>query len=476
MSEEDFSRNHDALILHEQAHIRHHHTLDLFLMNLMLTLQWFNPLAWKMRKEMTMVHEFEADEDVLNDGIPTADYLQLLISKATGKGKFAFANTLSEKRMLKQRILMLAQQRTSKWAKLKTLFLLPVIAASLSMSAHVVKDYIYEQDLTTQTSPTEKQENSENQQSGDTKGNTMNLPSDNILDNHTPDNDSVEYMVNGIKVDKPTVDNVNPEKVKQVTIIKSPTSENSNGNDKPLKRTVYVDLNDTIIKKVDDNTYILFDSQEDYDEFRKQGNDISLDIERARSEAEAAQQEARKKADEARNNVNEARAKRHREAQRMHENAEKMREGALIEADKARKYKEEANAYKNQLQSQIIQEREAIEQKAKEARIAAEIAKRKAQAEAMETRKRRISERERLKRKATEERNNSQRNIKQDEPLLQSYYHQIPDSNTIGLTVEGDGTITNIIAYKTDTTDNNSTLMLICKKEGQNVVVTYKRI
>ena len=470
MSEADFSRNHDALILHEQAHIRHHHTLDLFLMNLMLTLQWFNPLAWKMRKEMTIVHEFEADEDVLNDGIPSADYLRLLICKATGKGKFAFANTLSERRMLKKRIEMLARRRTPKRARMKTLFLLPVIAVSLGLSARVVKDYAYEQDITQQAGPTEKQENSGNQQSDNisgTKDKSMDYPSDSKPESNSSDNDSVEYMVNGIQVEKPSADNIQPDNSKQVTIIKSPTSDNDNSTDKPLKRRVYVDLNDTIIKKVDDNTYIMFDSQEDYDEFRQQSDDISIEVERARSEAEAAQQEARKKADEARSNVNEARAKRHRDAERVQEHAEKMREGVLIEADKARKYKDQAH----QLKTQMKKDREAIEQQAKEARIAAETAKRKAQVEAMEARKKAITERERARRM----KDIKEKSQKQYDSTLHSFNHQNPDS-TFMLTVEGDGTITNITAYQTDSTDKNGTLILICKKEGQDLVVRYRRI
>lgn len=461
MSEADFERNHDALIMHEQAHIRHHHTIDLFLMNLLLTLQWFNPVAWKLRKELTMVHEYEADEDVLNAGINSTDYIQLLISKATGRGRFSLANTLSEKRMLRQRVEMLARRRTTKWAKLKTLSLLPVIALSLGMSAKVVKDYTYMEQPTALQSQNGQEKNKRTQQKD-----RQTAPAGKAGE-HTADDDSVEYKVNGIQVAKPDVDNINPDKIKQVTIIKSPTSDNDNSTDKPLKHRVYVDINDTIIKKVDDNTYIMFDSQEDYDEFRQQSDDISIEVERARSEAEAAQQEARKKADEARSNVNEARAKRHRDAERVQEHAEKMREGALIEADKARKYKDQAH----QLKTQMKKDREAIEQQAKEARIAAETAKRKAQVEAMEARKNAITERERARRM----KDIKEKSQKQYDSTLHSFNHQNPDS-TFMLTVEGDGTITNITAYQTDTTSNETNLMLICKKEGQDLIVIYKRI
>ena len=165
--------------------------------------------------------------------------------------------------------------------------------------------------------------------------------------------------------------------------------------------------------------------------------------------------------------MNEARAKRHRDAERVQEHAEKMREGTLIEADKARKYKDQAH----QLKTQIKKDREAIEQQAKEARIAAETAKRKAQVEAMEARKKAITERERARRM----KDIKEKSQKQYDSTLHSFNHQNPDS-TFMLTVEGDGTITNITAYQTDTTSNETNLMLICKKEGQDLIVIYKRI
>lgn len=423
MSEADFERNHDALIMHEQAHIRHHHTIDLFLMNLLLTLQWFNPVAWKLRKELTMVHEYEADEDVLNAGINSTDYIQLLISKATGRGRFSLANTLSEKRMLKQRVEMLARRRTTKWAKLKTLSLLPVIALSLGMSAKVVKDYTYLEQPTALQSQNGQEKNKRTQQKDRQTapaGKAGEHTADNTKKTHTAYDDSVEYKVNGIQVAKPDVDNINPDKIKQVTIIKSPQPTDDT-TDSPHKRIVYVDMNDTIIKQVDDNTYILFDSQKDYEEFKQQSNDIALDIEHARSEAKATQAKAQKEANAARDKANEARAKLHRDTEKLRKDADKRRKSALEKTAKAREYAEQAKAYKNKMKAQMEQDMEAI-------------------------------------------------------AMLQSFNQADSDSTSIRLTVENDGIVSNITAYQTDTTSNGTDLMLICKKEGQDLIVIYKRI
>lgn len=477
MSEKDFQENHQALIIHEQAHISHHHTLDLFLTNVILTLQWFNPLAWQLRKELNLVHEYEADEEVLNAGISSADYLRLLISKATGKGKYAFANTLSERRMLRQRIEMLAKDRSPKRARMKILFLLPVVAVSLGLSAHVVKDYVFEPAITDSTPREEKATDGHQAQKSQEKTVMAKESAGNKTESNNEEEDSVEYMVNGIHVDKPSIDNISPGQVKQVTIIKHQPDNQDSANDTPHKRTVYVDLNDTIIKKVDNDTYILFDSQEEYDRFKQESDDISRDMEQVRNEAEAAQTEAHREAETARNKMNEARAKRHREAERLRDDADKLREEALRKHDQAKQYADRAKAYKEEIKAKAEHERSAIRMKAIQERQEAEKARRKARAEAIMQQKKAVTERERIRRdNAIKRQNSTMRQNDEAESQLHVLNSLENDTTTLRLIVESDGTVSNIIAYQSDTTSNGDSLMLVCKKEGMDMVVLYKRI
>ena len=67
------------LVSHEKAHLDKGHWMDLALAQLVLIFQWFNPVAWFMRRELQRIHEYEADEAVLKSGIDEKDYQMLLI-------------------------------------------------------------------------------------------------------------------------------------------------------------------------------------------------------------------------------------------------------------------------------------------------------------------------------------------------------------------------------------------------------------
>ncbi|MGK7394201.1 MAG: hypothetical protein ACNS62_06495, partial [Candidatus Cyclobacteriaceae bacterium M3_2C_046] len=53
-------KNLEVILNHESVHQRQWHSLDRLLMELFLVYQWFNPLAWQLRKEMILVHEYLA--------------------------------------------------------------------------------------------------------------------------------------------------------------------------------------------------------------------------------------------------------------------------------------------------------------------------------------------------------------------------------------------------------------------------------
>ena len=71
----------ELMLRHEKAHIRHRHFVDLWLMELTTRLMWFNPVLWLCRNELTNVHEFEADHDVLATGTDINVYQTLLLEQ-----------------------------------------------------------------------------------------------------------------------------------------------------------------------------------------------------------------------------------------------------------------------------------------------------------------------------------------------------------------------------------------------------------
>ena len=122
--------NHPEILLHESMHVRYGHSADLLFMSLVCVLQWFNPLVWLMRSEIRMLHEYEADEAVLNKGIDASQYQLLLVRKAVGDKRFLIANSFNHSK-LKNRIAMMNTLKTKKWARLAYLACLPLLFGAL---------------------------------------------------------------------------------------------------------------------------------------------------------------------------------------------------------------------------------------------------------------------------------------------------------------------------------------------------------
>ena len=70
-------------IQHEQAHIACRHYIDVWTIELLTRLLWFNPVLWVVRRTLRDLHEFEADRLVLEQGTDAYAYQCLLVSEAS---------------------------------------------------------------------------------------------------------------------------------------------------------------------------------------------------------------------------------------------------------------------------------------------------------------------------------------------------------------------------------------------------------
>ena len=106
ISRTDLKENGKEILCHEMAHISNHHSIDLILADICILLQWFNPASWLIKSELQNVHEFEADETVIRNGIDAKNYQLLLIKKAVGSRLYSIANSFNHSK-LKKRITMM---------------------------------------------------------------------------------------------------------------------------------------------------------------------------------------------------------------------------------------------------------------------------------------------------------------------------------------------------------------------------------
>ena len=134
ISEQDLAESGEAILAHERAHIRLCHSWDLLLADVCIFFQWFNPAAWLLKQELQNIHEFEADEAVINRGVNAKEYQMLLIKKAVGTRLYSMANSLNHS-SLKKRITMMIKKKSNPWARAKYLYVLPLAAVTMAAFA-----------------------------------------------------------------------------------------------------------------------------------------------------------------------------------------------------------------------------------------------------------------------------------------------------------------------------------------------------
>jgi beta-lactamase regulating signal transducer with metallopeptidase domain len=130
ISRHDYDTDADAILTHELSHIRHGHFYDLILMEMVKIIYWFNPLIYRMGRDLKDIHEFQADEYTLNSGIDSAKYQLLIIKKCVGHQSFALANSFNHCQ-IKKRITMMNKSKTSKAWCWKVATFLPMLALLL---------------------------------------------------------------------------------------------------------------------------------------------------------------------------------------------------------------------------------------------------------------------------------------------------------------------------------------------------------
>jgi len=125
INEKDYNENAREILSHEMAHIKCLHSADIIIAEIMRIVHWFNPAAWLLKQEIRNIHEFQADEQVINSGIDAKQYQLLLIKKAVGDRLYTMANSFNHSK-LKNRITMITKKKSNRMASLKAMFVLPL--------------------------------------------------------------------------------------------------------------------------------------------------------------------------------------------------------------------------------------------------------------------------------------------------------------------------------------------------------------
>ncbi|MBR5919402.1 MAG: TonB family protein, partial [Prevotella sp.] len=184
----DGARGHSIVLAHECGHVACRHSVDMLFVDLIVALQWFNPVVWLLRQDLRIVHEYEADARVLSQGFNAYQYLSLLVQKAAGDAGYSVANGISLSSIVSKRVIMMTKKQSSKYAWARLLYVVPIVALSLAATAKTVVDY---QVIESKTST------------------EMTLPDDETL-----------YVVDGNIVEKQDVKKLKTEEIQSIKILK----------------------------------------------------------------------------------------------------------------------------------------------------------------------------------------------------------------------------------------------------------------
>ena len=289
-----------ALLAHEYEHIRRFHTIDLIFVELYLILQWFNPMAWLLRKELKLVHEFEADSYAMHQSGACGTYMRLLMRKASSNHHFSLVNTFSHKGFLRRRFMMMSSSPSSKISRLKVLCILPVVAVSLMATTETITDYTY---VTKhhKEKPSTQMKRKVNQKIK--KAHIENQPERNSKEKQK---NSMYVYVDSMPVSQELLDTLPPDQIRSITIVKDTTENVTSPSSSQKQTSIYVEIKDTVLKKIDDDVFMMTKMQTEQTNVGKEVQNVKEKALAERIKAEKTKKEAIIKAVEQRRKAEQA--------------------------------------------------------------------------------------------------------------------------------------------------------------------------
>lgn len=254
LSEADYATHSREILLHESAHIHKRHSFDLLAADLCSWLQWFNPAAWLLKRELQTVHEYEADAEVLDQGIDARQYQLLLIKRSVGSKFYCVTNHFNHNK-LNKRITMMLKKKSSRKATWKYLYVIPVALCTITVFARPEisnrLDKIASTDLMAMLDQDDSQPATDQNRmvitaagnSGQTSNLNINIDEadDSILGNKLKINitengkpasmDSALYIVDGKKVSREELGKLSAEQIKSVVVLKGKAAVEEYGDE-----------------------------------------------------------------------------------------------------------------------------------------------------------------------------------------------------------------------------------------------------
>jgi len=132
--------NNSIINAHEQVHAQQWHSADVFIIEAVMIINWFNPVVYFYRRAIKHVHEFIADSHAIKAADNRADYAMLLLTKAFEVPTHNLVNHFFNHSLLKQRIIMLQKNKSQRIKLIKYGLSAPLFVLMLVLSSATVNN------------------------------------------------------------------------------------------------------------------------------------------------------------------------------------------------------------------------------------------------------------------------------------------------------------------------------------------------
>lgn len=134
---------------HEMYHVRHGHSFDIIVTEIIILFFWWNPFFYLLRKELKTIHEFLADQHAISHH-NKFDYASLLVTQSLHSKTSSITHPFFHN-ALKRRIAMITKNQTPRFQYISKVLALPLLALVVTAFAikkvnnpisHTIKDPI----------------------------------------------------------------------------------------------------------------------------------------------------------------------------------------------------------------------------------------------------------------------------------------------------------------------------------------------
>lgn len=230
LSEKTLSHpNLDIIVSHENIHVKEKHSLDILFTEILFMGQWFNPFAWLIKDAVKNNLEYKTDNEIAKTNDPQT-YQMAMVTLADKEGVAPFLSALNGSQ-LKNRIMMMKKKTKNRYAFLKQLVFLPLLAILvMGLSNKEIKtEIIHPRNQTKEVGTENKTEinvqlntNKKSDQE-DTSHRTGNLYNGTLrIRNSTGEMAKPLYIVNG----KESLEDLPPGDMLPMSVLKDKSAEN----------------------------------------------------------------------------------------------------------------------------------------------------------------------------------------------------------------------------------------------------------